>query len=248
MSFQEVHVSQFTSATTPFTACRHKDGFFATETHSLHCTVENGTVQVSVGPLPSSREHCVGHDQGGAWHLYAFLDSDDEQVMMNVSSSGAEAAPPANQNRRASHSSLESSMRSMEASLSSLPDAELVTAEAHDDETTIGWLVLRSKEEVAPTFTAPLAFRPLSPILTCPMNHYSEDETRVVAWVGSADDSLLRCYIPQDDNVALLKQVKLKNEEVFSFDSPVMVMDSLEGKNRAALDCRGMSRWYCPNN
>lgn len=232
MSFQEVHVSQFTSATTPYTACRHKDGFFATTTHSLHCTVKKDTVKVSTGPLPPSREHCVGHDQSGAWHLFAFLDSDDEHVMRNVSS---ETAPSANQ--RVSHASLEASaLRSMEASLSSLPDVEHPTAEAQDDDdddTTIAWLVLRSREELAPTFTAPLAFRPLSPLLTCPLSQYSEDELRVVAWVGSADDSNLRCYIPvqEDDNVALLKQVKLK-KKVFSFDSPVMVMDSLEGKNQ----------------
>ncbi len=237
MSFQEVHVSQFTSATTPFTACRHKDGFFATTTHSLHCTVENDTVKVSAGPLPSSREHCVGHDQSGAWHLYSFLDSDDEQVLRNVSSQSTEqAAPSSSTNRRVSHSSLESSMRSVEASLSSLADAEVSTEQAHDnndDDTTIAWLVLRSKEEIAPTFTAPLSFRPLSPVLTSPMNHYSEDETRVVAWVGSADDSELRCFIPtQDDNVALFKQVTLEDKDAFSFDSPVMVMDSLEGKNQ----------------
>jgi hypothetical protein len=58
------------------------------------------------------------------------------------------------------------------------------------------------------------------------LDHHSEDESNVVAWVGSADDSKLRCYIAYHGNRHELHPVQLK-EKVFSFDSPVMVMDSL---------------------
>lgn len=230
MAFQEVHVSQFTSPTTPYTGCRHGDGYFATETHSFHCLANENDIQVTAESLPQEQQ-CVGHDQSGAWELFAFLNqsvNQDEQEQVNASDN----------HRRTSQSSisaLESSLRSMEASSSSLLEGESApTAQEHN---TIAWLVLKSREELAPAFTASLSFRPLTPMITTPLDHHSKDECKVVGWVGSADDSKLRCFIPQRGDHPILKQVELKNDDVFQFDSPVMVMDSLttQGKNQQQL-------------
>ena len=219
MAFQEVHVSQFISPTNCYTGCRHKDGFFATEMHSFHCSCKDGDTQVTAGPLPPPQEQCVGHDQSGAWELFSFLDAS------SVSEEGAQeksAFETSSHHQRISQSSI----ASMETSSSSLPEA--IDSPTQDAErATIAWLVLRSREEVARTLTASLTFRPLTPLLITSLDNHSEDERNVVACVGSADDSKLRCYIAyHDGNRQELHPVDLK-ESAFSFDSPVMVMDSL---------------------
>jgi len=230
MAFREVHASQFQSPTTPYTGCRHADGFFATESHSLHCLCEDkDDIIVTAGPLPPPQQQCVGHDQSGAWELFAFLDPSiniEEEKEMSVSEASES-------HRRASHSSI----ASMEASATSLPEiVELPTQEA---EAPIAWLVLRSQEQLAPIFTAPLTYRPLTPLLTTPLDSRSEDETKVAAWVGSADDSKLRCYIADDGSRHVLREVELK-DAVFSFDSPIMAMDSVSlGKRHLiAVGCQ----------
>lgn len=232
MAFQEVHVSQFTSPTTPYTGCRHSSGFFATENHSFHCSCKDDDIQVTTGALPPPRQQCVGHDQSGAWEFFAFLDpstNDTDEQDMTVSE--------ASDSHRRSIASLETSMRSLEASTTSLPD--IVESPALEAGAPIAWIVLRSRQELAPTFTASLTYRPLTPLLTTPLDHRSEDESKVVAWVGSADDPKLRCYIAEDGNDHFLKQAELKDDG-FSFESPVMVMDSLtQGKSHLiAVGCQ----------
>lgn len=212
MAFQEVHVSQFTSPTTCYTGCRSGAGFFATETHSFfyehtHTTVT--TESLSAG-ASLRKQHCVGYDQSGTWELFCFLDPSlykDEQQM---------EAP--------FHHYHHHHERSASMSLSSLPELESSNT-ALVNAPPIAWITLQWKETtLAPTTyttAASLTYRPLTPLLTT-----HNDGSQVLAWVGSADDSKLRCYMLVDNNQSLLP-VELSNS-AFSFDSPVMVMDSLK--------------------
>lgn len=227
MAFQEVHVSQFTSPTTPYSGCRHPDGFFATENHVFHCGYNDDNITVTPSPLPLA--HCVGHDQRGTWQLFAYLDdasaANDEQELH--ASEASDSHPRLSQ----------SSLATLEASVSSSVAEVDVTAPTNTGatEAPVAWLVLSSRDDNECVFTTSLSYRPLTPLVTIitPVSLDNQGETQgVLAWVGSADDSKLRCYIA--DNANALRQVELK-EDVFSFDSPVMVMDALNSGERNHL-------------
>ena len=205
-------MSQLTSPTTCYSGCRQASGFFASETHSLHCVSNvDGDVALTSGSLPSPQGHdrrsiCVGHDQCGAWELFSFLDPPPEEASAGHQHQLAESM----------------------ASLSSLPEITVDPSpgEAQVADPPVAWIAIRSRETLAPTCTASLTYRPLSPLLMNPLNHRTEDESRVVVWVGSADDAKLRCYISDHNNHEVLRPVDL-SQDVFTFASPVMVMDSL---------------------
>jgi hypothetical protein len=200
MTFQEVHASQFTRPTTCYTACRSGAGFFATETHSFSYDHEHTTVTAE--SLSSSRKRlCVGYDQSGTWELFCFLD------------------PSLYKDEEAHHH-----VRSVSMS-SSIP--ELLESSTTLVDAPIAWITLQCKEThtyVTPA-TAALTYRPLTPLLTT----HKDEHSQVLAWVGSADDSKLRCYMVDHNNQTLLP-VEL-SDSVFSFDSPVMAMDSLIAHN-----------------
>jgi hypothetical protein len=59
-----------------------------------------------------------------------------------------------------------------------------------------------------------------------------KEEGQVLAWVGSADDSKLRCFVV--DHNQTLRPVELDGS-AFSFDSHIMVMDSLTRENCSLL-------------
>lgn len=197
MAFQEVHVSQFTSPTTCYTGCRSGAGLFATETHSFSYHDENMTFTTESLSAGSSPKLCVGHDQSDAWELFCFLDPSLIQ--------GEHMEAP-------HHGSV---------SASSSPELESTI------HTPIAWMTLKSREELAPTYTVSLTYRPLTP---CLITH--KEEGQLLAWVGSADDSKLRCFVV-DHNQAL-RPVEL-DVSAFSFDSPIMVMDSLTQENACLL-------------
>jgi hypothetical protein len=197
MAFQEVHVSQFTSPTTCYTGCRSGAGFFATETHSFSYQDENMTVTTE-SLSGSSPKLCVGHDQSGAWELFSFLDPSLIQ-----------------------EEQVEAPHRRRSVSTSSLPELESI------DTTPIAWMTLKSREKLAPTYTASLTYRPLTP---CLMTH--QEERQVLVWGGSADDSKPRCFVVDQNQT--LRPVELDGS-AFSFDSPIMVMDSLTQENGCLL-------------
>lgn len=223
MVFQEVHAVQFTSPTTCYTGCRHSLTRFATETHSFQLLDDkNDIIRVASEPLPFSHQVCVGHDQSKSWQVFCFL----ADIECSDSTPATGAAEPSDLPRRAPLSS----------TIVDPPESSAVntsTAPSDRVSSTTAWLVLRSHGDNTRTFEAALNYRPLSPLVCS--NDENGNESSVLAWVGSADDSQLRCYVIAEDSQSL-ESVEL-SDSAFSLDSPIMVIDSLRNAPQSKETC-----------
>lgn len=270
-TWKEVHVSQFTSSTTCYSGLRRTTSRrFATETHTFllgHDPNEN--VQVTAAPLPltgisvSSSPVCVGYDacqepSHKLWELFAFLEERQvlEQQQGNTTATTATtSSDPQHTSTTTTSTSSEtiqtSSNNMSNSSLSFIHAAEEVSI-AQDGSPSHGWLVLRHAWDGL-AYKTVLTFRPLAPhvgAIVVEVPHIpttsSTDESPLkeqsrLVWVGSADDSKLRCYLAVEDIENKLYPLDLLHSiDAFSFSSHVMSIDSIvyKDQNFLAIGCQ----------
>lgn len=244
MEFQEIDMSPMTTPTTCYSGARNGNCDtirFATESNLLGVQIDrkNGIKRVASEAIRSNFI-CVGHSQwNNDHHASVYLnpsrlpaESDEPTLSRPLDRDDTDASvvsasvPTANASVVSTKSLSTEQSKSNATSLSTESKSNDNVPSSAEPEKMDSRLVLTTPET---EYTAVMTgFRPICPCLA----RWGDLSTGV--WLGSADDSQLRLYMPNRAKGKLDLVMSLPSE-VFAFKTPVLAIDFVSSKSLEVL-------------